>query len=158
MTRGPRTFTLLSFFESCTYPKRKEPLAPTAFVEAEAGARRRHGGLARCRHHARKKLSCGFGRDLGASARSPTPPERVSFNPSQHLSTSRAQRGRLRRRSRARRAENSRGAVKKNERAIRASNTRSSPVRFASRRYVLCMASHIVLNVHRRSPLPRKML
>ena len=25
MTRGARTFTLLSFFESCTYPKRKSP-------------------------------------------------------------------------------------------------------------------------------------
>ena len=26
VTRGARTFTLLSFFESCPYPKRKEPV------------------------------------------------------------------------------------------------------------------------------------
>ena len=48
-----------------------------------------------------------------ASARSSTPPERIAFDPHQHLSPSRAHRDRLRRRSRARRAENSRGAVKR---------------------------------------------
>ena len=72
----------------------------------------------------RRNPSCGFGRDLDASARSSTPPERIAFDPHQHLSPSRAHRDRLRRRSRARRAENSRGAVKKKARAIRASNAR----------------------------------
>ncbi len=49
--------------------------------------------------------SRGFGRDLGAIAHAATPLERVAFDPSQHLSPSRAHRDR----SRARRAENSRG-------------------------------------------------
>ncbi len=61
----------------------------------------------------RRNPSRGFGRDLGTRPRSATPPERVAFDPRQHLSPSRAHPDRLRRRSRARRAENSRGAVKK---------------------------------------------
>ena len=72
----------------------------------------------------RRNPSRGLGRDLGAIAHAATPLERVAFDPSQHLSPSRAHRDRLRRRSRARRAENSRGAVKKEARAIRASNAR----------------------------------
>ena len=61
----------------------------------------------------RRNPSCGFGRVLGASASFATPPERVAFDPRQHLSPIHAHPDRLRRRSRARRAENSRGAVKK---------------------------------------------
>ena len=65
----------------------------------------------------RRNPSRGLGRDLGAIAHAATPLERVAFDPSQHLSPSRAHRDR----SRARRAENSRGAVKKKARAFRAS-------------------------------------
>ena len=60
----------------------------------------------------RRNHSCGFGRVLGASASFATPPERVAFDPSQHLPPSRSHRDRLRRQSRARRAENSRGGKK----------------------------------------------
>ena len=52
--------------------------------------------------------SRGFSGDLGVSTCASTPPERVLLDLSQHLSTSRAHRDRLRCRSRTRLAENSR--------------------------------------------------
>ena len=64
MTRGPRTFTLLSFFGSCIYPKRKPPALLVVAAEGLAVDEGERGDdeddAGRCRSDARGQPSTAF--------------------------------------------------------------------------------------------------
>ena len=112
------------------------------------------------RNHEEIPHAAGFGRDIDTSARSATPPERVAFDPSQHLSPIRVHRDRSRRRSRARRVENSRGAVKrKRERFARRTHVASlNPItpRYILARFIACAARRLDAFRSRRARLPMR--
>jgi len=87
---------------------------------------------------------------------------RVAFDPSQHLSPIRVHRDRSRRRSRARRVENSRGAVKrKRERFARRTHVASlNPITpryiLEIARFIACAARRLDAFRSRRSRLPMR--